>query len=38
LFSYLQEIIDENKEAGQFILTGSNNFLMNEQISQTLWM
>jgi uncharacterized protein len=36
LFSYLQEVIDDNKEAGQFILTGSNNFLMNEQISQTL--
>jgi predicted AAA+ superfamily ATPase len=36
LFSYLQEIIDNHKESGQFILTGSNNFLMNEQISQSL--
>ena len=36
LFSYLQEIIDNKKETGQFILTGSNNFLLNEKISQTL--
>ncbi len=36
LFSYLQEILDNTKTPGQFILTGSNNFLLNEQISQTL--
>ena len=36
LFSYLQEIIDNNKKAGQFILTGSNNFLLNEHITQSL--
>lgn len=36
LFSYLQEILDNNKEPGRFILTGSNNFLINVQISQTL--
>lgn len=36
LFSYLQEIVDNNQESGQFILTGSNNFLLNEKISQTL--
>ena len=36
LFSYLQEIIDNKQETGQFILTGSNNFLLNEKISQTL--
>lgn len=36
LFSYLQEIVDNNSQTGQFVLTGSNNFLLNEQISQSL--
>jgi uncharacterized protein len=36
LFSYLQQILDENTAKGQFILTGSNNFLLQENISQTL--
>ena len=36
LFSYLQQILDENTTKGQFILTGSNNFLLQENISQTL--
>jgi hypothetical protein len=36
LFSYLQEIVDNTSEPGQFILTGSNNFLLNEQITQSL--
>ncbi|MCK4921805.1 MAG: ATP-binding protein [Bacteroidales bacterium] len=36
LFSYLQEIVDAKKDSGQFILTGSNNFLLNENISQSL--
>ena len=36
LFRYLQEILDNNKKRGQFILTGSNNFLLEEQISQSL--
>ncbi|MFP4025178.1 MAG: ATP-binding protein [Thiohalospira sp.] len=36
LFSYLQEIVDNNAQSGQFILTGSNNFLLNEQITQSL--
>jgi predicted AAA+ superfamily ATPase len=36
LFSYLQEILDNSKEPGQFILTGSNNFLLQQNISQTL--
>ena len=36
LFSYLQEIVDNNPAPGQFILTGSNNFLLNEQITQSL--
>ncbi len=36
LLSYIQTITDEEKVAGQFILTGSQNFLMMEQISQSL--
>lgn len=36
LFSYLQQITDERKPKGQFILTGSNNFTLLENISQTL--
>ncbi len=36
LFSYLQLDVDENKGEGRFILTGSQNFLMSEKISQTL--
>src|SRR3989338_4998439 len=36
LFSYLQTFVDENKKMGQCILTGSHNFLLLEQISQTL--
>ena len=36
LFSYLQQILDENPVKGLFILTGSNNFLLQEKISQSL--
>ena len=36
LFSYLQEILDSSKEKGQFILSGSNNFLLQHSISQSL--
>jgi predicted AAA+ superfamily ATPase len=36
LFSYLQEILDNTPTKGLFILTGSNNFLLQESISQTL--
>lgn len=36
LFSYLQGIIDESKKNGRFILTGSQHFLLLENISQTL--
>jgi len=35
LFSYIQRLVDENRQA-QFILTGSSNFLLMERISQTL--
>jgi uncharacterized protein len=36
LFSYLQEILDSSSEPGRFILTGSNNFLLQQNISQSL--
>ena len=36
LFSYLQQILDETKKRGLFILSGSNNFLLQENISQSL--
>ena len=35
LFSYLQGIVDENRNV-KFALTGSQNFLLNEKISQSL--
>lgn len=36
LFSYLQQILDESASNGLFIITGSNNFLLQESISQSL--
>ena len=36
LFSYIQVISDEKKVPGQYILSGSQSFLMHEQISQSL--
>jgi uncharacterized protein len=36
LFSYLQQVLDEDDKKGKFILTGSNNFLLQESISQSL--
>lgn len=36
LLSYIQTIVDRDKRKGYFILTGSQNFLMNEAISQSL--
>lgn len=36
LFSYLQQVLDDSSEKGKFILTGSNNFLLQENISQSL--
>ena len=36
IFRYLQEMLDKNTKRGQFILTGSNNFLLQEQVSQSL--
>ncbi|MBS1589501.1 MAG: ATP-binding protein [Bacteroidetes bacterium] len=36
LFSYLQEILDNTDRDGLLILTGSNNILLQENVSQTL--
>lgn len=36
LLSYIQTMVDKNDRPGQFILTGSQNFLLMEQISQSL--
>ncbi len=36
LFSYLQTIVDENKIMGEFILSGSQNFHLMENITQSL--
>ncbi len=36
IFSYLQIYIDEYHKPGHFIVTGSQNFLLNESISQSL--
>lgn len=36
IFSYLQEILDKTDRDGLFILTGSNNILLQENITQTL--
>ncbi|MFT4062535.1 MAG: ATP-binding protein [Edaphocola sp.] len=36
LFSYMQGIVDEKKQPGQYILTGSQNFLLLGKISQSL--
>jgi uncharacterized protein len=36
LFSYLQVIVDRDKIAGQFIISGSQNLLLMQSISQSL--
>lgn len=36
LLSYIQTHVDSNEKTGYFILTGSQNFLITEAISQTL--
>jgi hypothetical protein len=36
LFSYLQVVTDERNINGEYIITGSQNFLMMEQITQSL--
>lgn len=36
LFSYIQQVVDESNISGQYILTGSQNFLLVEKITQSL--
>ena len=36
LFSYLQGVVDEDRTPGRFILSGSQNFLLLENITQSL--
>jgi len=36
LFSFIQVIVDEDPRPGRFVLTGSENFLLAERISQSL--
>jgi uncharacterized protein len=36
LFSYIQGIVDDENRPGQFVLTGSHNFLLLQSIRQTL--
>ncbi len=36
LFSYLQQILDESDKTAQYIVTGSNNFLLQQNITQSL--
>ncbi len=36
LLNYLQEILDNTEQDGLFILTGSNNILLQESVSQSL--
>ena len=36
LFNYIQEVLDNETERGKYILTGSSNFLLNQNISQSL--
>ncbi len=36
IFSYLQQILDERNKQGMFVLTGSNNLLLQNNISQSL--
>jgi predicted AAA+ superfamily ATPase len=36
LLSYLQQIVDESPQKGRYVVTGSQNFALSEQISQSL--
>jgi hypothetical protein len=36
VFRFLQVLVDKQTRRGQFILTGSNNFLLQQQVSQSL--
>ena len=36
ILSYLQQILDEDSRRGKFVLTGSNNFLLVQSLTQSL--
>jgi predicted AAA+ superfamily ATPase len=36
LFSYIQTIVDKDDASGKYILTGSQNFLLHQRVSQSL--
>ncbi len=36
LLSYLQGVVDEDPQKGRFVVTGSQNFILSQQISQSL--
>lgn len=36
LLSYLQQVVDESSQKGRYVVTGSQNFALSEQISQSL--
>ena len=36
LFSYIQTMSDERNRPGEYVLTGSQNFLLSEKISQSM--
>ena len=36
LFSYIQTRVDENQKYGEYILSGSQNFLLLEKVQQSL--
>ena len=36
LLSYIQVIVDKKKQPGQFILTGSENLVLSEKVTQSL--
>ena len=36
LFSYLQLAVDEDRQPGRFVVSGSQNFLLNKRITQSL--
>ena len=36
ILSYLQKVVDDNPQKGRYILTGSQNFTLNQHIIQSL--
>jgi len=36
LFSYIQGLVDERDRPGEFVVTGSQNFLLSDKVSQSL--